>query len=369
MGLSKLGIRNLRNLEAVDISPSPRLNLIYGANASGKTSVLEAIYYLGRARSFRTRKLERIIRTGTDRICIYGTLEAENHQPVPLGLERSRREFRLRIDGQDAHRISELVARLPVQLIHPNSHKLLEEGPRFRREYLDWGVFHVEHSFYPAWKRYQRSLKQRNMALRTRTRQELWAAWDHELVEAAREIHQLRTQYLRELVGLFPRYLAALFGDAAVELNYYPGWPEDRGDFAGVLQDARERDREQGYTGYGPHRADLLVTMDGKPAVEQISRGQQKILVTALLLTQAGLFNLRTGKRCLLLIDDVAAELDRNHRQRLMQLLTGMDVQLFVTAIEPEALLAELGEEVKMFHVEHGNVQEIVYNDGSTTRV
>lgn len=369
MGLTKLGIRNLRNLEAVNIEPSPRLNLIYGANASGKTSVLEAIYYLGRARSFRTRKLERIIRSGCDRICIYGTLETENYTSVPLGLERSKREFRLRIDGQDANRISELVARLPVQLIHPNSHKLLEEGPRFRREYLDWGVFHVEHSFYPAWKRYQRSLKQRNMALRTRTSPELWVAWDHELVDAAREIHQLRVQYVQQLVELFPHYLEALLGSTAVEIKYYPGWPEDRGDYAGLLQQSRERDREQGYTGYGPHRADLLVSIDGKPAVEQISRGQQKILVTALLLTQAGLFNLRTGKRCLLLIDDVAAELDQAHRRRLMQLLAGMDIQLFVTAIEPEALMTELGGEMKMFHVEHGNVEEIVYNDGSTTRV
>lgn len=360
MGLTKLGIRNVRNLESVDIQPSPRLNLIYGANASGKTSILEAIYYLGRARSFRTRKLERIIRSGSDHLSIFATLETGHQQTIPLGLERSKKEFRLRIDGQDARSISELVAKLPVQLIQPNSHKLLEEGPRFRREYMDWGVFHVEHSFYPAWRRYQRGLKQRNTALRARGRTDLDTAWEHELVEAGHAIHLLRKRYIEGLSQILPRYLGPIFGETAVEIQYYPGWPEERGDFATLLQEMRDRDREQGFTGIGPHRADLHIRIQGKAAAEQVSRGQQKILVTSLLLAQAGLFSERTGKQCLLLIDDVAAELDAQHRARLMRVLSGMDVQLFVTAIEPEALMADLEMEMKMFHVEHGCVQEVV---------
>jgi DNA replication and repair protein RecF len=104
----------------------------------------------------------------------------------------------------------------------------------------------------------------------------------------------------------------------------------------------------------------LLITINGKPAAEQVSRGQQKVLVTTLLLTQAGLFNERTGKHCLLLIDDVAAELDQVHRKRLMQVLAEMDVQLFVTVIEPDTLLTDLSMEMKVFHVEHGKVKEMV---------
>jgi len=199
----------------------------------------------------------------------------DNQEQAALGLDRTNQKTRIRINGKDVKQVSELSSLLPVQIINPDVHKLLEEGPKFRREFMDWGVFHVEHSFYPAWKRYQRSLKQRNTALRARNRNDTDIAWDHELIEAGKEIHILRKRYIEDLKQILPRYLKPIFGEIPVEIQYYPGWPEDKGDFGQILKEMRSKDRDQGFTGYGPHRADLLIKIEGKSAAERVSRGQQ----------------------------------------------------------------------------------------------
>lgn len=360
MSLSKLGIQHFRNLEQVEILPSRNLNLILGANASGKTSLLEAIYYLGRASSFRTRKLERVIQEGFEEFTLFGVVESKIAKKWPIGLKRSTKQLQIRLNGQNLTRIADLVSSMPVQVIHPNSHRLLEEGPKQRRRYLDWGVFHVEHSFFPAWQRYQRVLKQRNAALRSPRARTSVNVWDKELLEASEQIHRARMSYSEALSACIRNFVDPILGEnLPLELDYRPGWPQEL-ELASALDSSLQRDIEQGYTHYGPHKADLLVKTDGVPIIERVSRGQQKVLVAALLLAQVGLYNEKTGSDCILLVDDVAAELDPGNRARLLKVISSMQNQVFVTAIEANALLDDLEMEHKVFHVEHGRVSEMV---------
>lgn len=360
MGLTKLGIRNVRNLEFVDLTPSSHLNLIFGDNASGKTSFLEAIYMLGRGKSFRSWQIDRVIQAGHSSLSVFGTVENENGQEVPIGLERNHSELKARIAGQKVKAVSELAALLPIQIIQPNSHKLLEEGPKFRRNYLDWGVFHVEPSFYPAWLCYQRGLKQRNAALRARQHKNAAMAWDPQIIDAAEIIHDCRERYTEVLKQNLPRYIEPIMGSQSIEIHYYPGWNASK-SYGEALKERQERDLEQGYTQSGPHRADLLFKIEGVNASERVSRGQQKILVAACLLAQVGAYSELSGKPCILLVDDLTAELDQNHWKGLLKIISGMNVQLFITAIEAEQLISELPKaRLKMFHVEHGNIKEVV---------
>lgn len=358
MGLISLGIRHFRNLSAVDLEPSGGINVISGPNASGKTSLLEAIYFLGRARSFRTSRFDRLVESGAEQLQVFGRLEADT-APLALGIERSRRETQIRIGGRSVSAVSALAAVLPLQLVHPNSHRLLEEGPQYRRRFLDWGVFHVEPAFFPAWQRYQRALRQRNAALRSDQSFTYASAWDQELVDAATAIDAVRRRYVKRLgprVAVFTERLAAI---EHVTLAYRSGWPEAV-ELAAALQESRHRDREAGHTTVGPHRADLQVNVGGVRAAGRVSRGQQKLLVGALLLAQAALFHESTGKTSLILVDDLAAELDAGNRRRFMDLLTALPAQSFVTAIDPESLLADYSGSARVFHVEHGRLQEMV---------
>ncbi|MCK5091250.1 MAG: DNA replication/repair protein RecF [Gammaproteobacteria bacterium] len=360
MSLVKLGIRSVRNLESVDIFPSANLNLIIGKNASGKTSFLEAIYILGRGKSFRPHSAEKVIQVEHPSLSVFGIVEEEHGREVRIGLERSHSELKLRIDGEKANKVSELATLLPIQIIHPNSHKLFEEGPRFRRNYLDWGVFHVEQLFFPAWRRYQRGLKQRNAALRARKDKDTATAWDPEIIDAATIIHECRDRYVEMLKKRLPDYIEPIMDPLSLEVYYQRGWSQSE-SYKDALKGRLDQDFEQGYTKAGPHRADLQFKVDGINATERVSRGQQKILVASCLLAQAGIYSELSGRRCVLLVDDLAAELDLYHRKKLINALAEMDAQVFITAIEAEQLLDGLPDvEMKMFHVEHGKLKEMV---------
>ena len=161
MSLSRVTVTAVRNLHPVTFSPSPRINILYGANGSGKTSVLEAIHLLGLARSFRSVRLNPVIAHEQQSCTVFGQVELAEGGHSALGISRDRQgEFQIRIDGQNARSAAQLAEILPLQLINPDSFRLLEGAPKIRRQFLDWGVFHVEPRFMSTWQRLQKALRQ-----------------------------------------------------------------------------------------------------------------------------------------------------------------------------------------------------------------
>jgi len=360
MTIHKLQVTGLRNLETITLEPSTKANLFYGFNGSGKTSVLEAIYFLGMNRSFRTIQAKKAIRYESDGFTVYGEVE-KHQQSLPVGIKRDRSGItQIKVSGKSVKSAAELARLLPIQIIDPASFTLLEGGPKQRRQFLDWGVFHVEHHFSGYWQKMQRCLKQRNSLLRHgKMPHDLRATWDASFVSYSQQVHELRATYIEGFKDYFVRVLDSLLLDVDIEFTYNAGWDVDK-EFDGLLAETLERDIKQGFTHIGPHRADLKVTHKGKPAVDVLSRGQQKLVVCSLKLAQGLMFQELTQQKCLYLIDDLPSELDLIHRKRLTKLLNEMEAQLFVTGIEKQPLvdLWNEPENVKLFHVEHGRLKE-----------
>jgi DNA replication and repair protein RecF len=358
MRIKSLGVRNLRLFSAVDLGSFSQLNLIYGPNAAGKTSLLEAIYLLATARSFRTPNMLELLRHGSDTLQVTAKVVNAQGREIALGLERSRDSQLLRAGGKRVHRASELAQWLPAQIIHPDSHQLISGGPKGRRRFLDWGVFHVEPGFQGLWRRYDKALKQRNAALKSRGQTPMDQAWNSQLDMAGVEIDRMRRRYMAELGEIVPGFIGAMTEQPDFSLDYYPGWDSSRNSLLQELAQTLGRDRRRGFTCSGPHRADLIFSYQGRRAAEVISRGQQKLLVIALFLAQAELLTRKTGRSSVLLFDDLAAELDAAHRQKVLAVLERMAAQVFITALDKDAIQPTTGTDVKRFHVEHGRLVE-----------
>ncbi|MBD3669607.1 MAG: DNA replication/repair protein RecF [Gammaproteobacteria bacterium] len=359
MSLSRLTVQHVRNLQDVSLSPSSGLNLIVGANASGKTSLLEAIFLLGMGRSFRSINIRHVIAQGKDALTVFGTVDQKGRS-INLGVEKHRERTRIRIAGEWVKSAASLAHHLPLQLITPDSHKLIEQGPRYRRQYMDWGVFHVEQSFYPNWRRFQRALKQRNAGLRRGLSTQAMQAWNQELISAVGVIDRLRRAYIGDLLPLAKQRIQELTDLEAVEISYQSGWKQGM-EYAEYLAKSQEKDQEAGYTRYGAQRAELALRVEGMPAAERVSRGQQKLLASALRLAQIEHLRQSRGIRTVLLVDDLPAELDESRRGRFLEALRQLDTQVFVTATEASLISnREQWSDQKMFHVEHGSVAEMV---------
>lgn len=317
---------------------------------------------LGMARSFRGNSVKSVISHDEESCTVFGALSpgSAGSARAALGVQRNRvGEARIKIDGEVVRTVAELAERLPLQVINVDSFGLLTGSPSARRQFLDWGVFHVEQSFFQHWQRFQRSIKQRNNALRRDklTDREL-AAWTRDLAEAGESINTSRLAYFKALAPRFREIMARLAPSLeSLELHYRQGWDKQL-SYSQALAQSETSDREQGYTHTGPQRADMRVTTAGHSAADTLSRGQQKLVVCGLKLAQGQLMSELGRGACTYLIDDLPAELDGYHSRLVCELLAGMDAQVFITCVDRQEIESAwpAGSALSVFHVEHGSV-------------
>jgi DNA replication and repair protein RecF len=351
MTLARIQIQDVRCIAKADLELDPRCTLIVGANGSGKTSFLEAIHVLSCGRSFRTYQLDHLIRATADSFAVVGYLNPSSRQTV-LGIQYSKSGMEIHIGGQKARGFADLATQLPVQVIDPNVHNLIEAGPDVRRTFLDRGLFHVEPMFVQVWRRYQRALKQRNRALKVGSQQSAIRVWDEELIQSGTQIAAARDQYIAELLkSLSP--IVSVFFSQEVELRQSRGWSE--GSLGDALERAWSRDQLMRTTTVGPHRADLGVRLADRVARQHVSRGQQKMLAAALILAQLGHIAERRAEPGCLLLDDPAAELDVDNLSKLLGQIDTIRAQLIVTSLDGGPFAERFS--ARMFHVEQGRIR------------
>jgi len=356
--VTRLRLQDLRCLREVELHPGPGLNLLTGANGAGKTSVLEGLHLMAYGRGFRGRVRDGLVRAGSEALQVFVEWsEAGGERIRRAGLRHSGQSWEGRLDGETVDQLGELCAALMVVSFEPGSHALVSGQSEPRRRYLDWGLFHVEHDFLSLWRRYARALKQRNALLKAGARDGQLDSWDHELAEAGEPLSRRRAAYLARLQARLPEVMAAL-GPSLGEprLDYLAGWRSAELSLADALLVARDRDRSLGHTTVGPHRADWRIGFADKPAQEPLSRGQAKLAALGCLMTQAGdCAAERGGDWPVILLDDLASELDRDHQRRMLAWLTHSRAQVFITGTEIPAHLAT--GEALWFHVEQGELQ------------
>jgi len=357
--LSHISIHHLRNLSAVDLFPGPKINLLCGSNGSGKTSFLEAIYLLGHGRSFRHHLNSRLIQHDQAQFQLHAKV-ALSSGDTPIGLAKQRDgQTVLRLAGNPVSSIVPFAELLPIQLLYPDGHSLLRDLPKLRRQFIDWGLFHVEHLFYNYWQRAQRAIKQRNAALRAKVSLSEATIWDHELCLVSELIDSSRSQYIEKLIPTLNNFLQTLLPEAPLRVKYYRGWSHEL-DLTEVLSRQYQRDQEIGYTQFGPHRADIHFSTEGHSAKDTLSQGQHKTLIYALRLAQGALLYSETNKAPLYLIDDLPAELDETKLKLVVDCLDKINAQVFITGTEPKYFeTLDQHQDFKMFHVKHGRINEL----------
>ncbi|GAP64773.1 DNA replication and repair protein RecF [Mizugakiibacter sediminis] len=355
MRFERLRLQNLRCFDHVELAPEPGINLLLGPNGAGKTSVLEAVYLLSHGRSFRAGGRDVLVRRGERAFSVYAELTTTGGARHRLGLGREAGRWTARLDGEPPESVGDLLRHCAVVCFEPGSHALIAGGSEERRGFLDWGVFHVEPEFLPAWRRYQRALRQRNTLLRQQAPAGWLTPWEAEMAAVAAVIDTVRRRYLQALSIWIGRTAEAFLAELGpVRLSYRRGWPEG----AALLEHLAERrgqDYARGHSTAGPHRADWALAFPEAPAREHLSRGQEKLCALACVLAQAELHAERRGEWPMIGLDDLASELDQTHQRRVVERLTAGAAQVLVTGTELPPALA--GLEAALFHVEQGRIE------------
>ncbi|MEJ2273875.1 MAG: DNA replication/repair protein RecF [Woeseiaceae bacterium] len=342
---------NFRCLENAELDLGQRFNLIVGENASGKTSILEALAYLGRGKSFRGASTPDLVRHGERAFVLFGEVQKGGVRHT-LGVRNSASGLEVRVDGSGEGGVAALADALPLQVIDPEVHNLVAGGPDERRRFLDWVAFHVEHEHLATWRRFRRALKQRNAALKARAGQAAIRSWDTEFVEVSHGLDASRRRALAAAADTLRRYGERLL-QTDLGFDYAQGWNREK-SLASVLEEGLERDVQQGVTQHGPHRADLKITCDERQARKLVSRGQQKLLASAMILAATATAQDAVGQPLLLLLDDPAAELDGQAVSRLLDAVVDLGCQVVATSLEEDAF--RLPDDAVVFHVKHGVV-------------
>lgn len=359
MRITQVAAESLRSFERLRFEPHPHINIFRGANAAGKTTVLEAVYLGARAGSFRARRLDEVIRehATTARVSLAIRRDDSEAPPVPWSVSCRRGEAQIQRFDEAANR-RELAEAIPVALVDRQLHRVFEEGPVYRRRYLDWGLFYVEQSFFGLWRRYERALRQRNQALRQKLSPRQIQAWEPELVTAGEALHKLRREHTAVLEREARAWLLNMLGTDRFSLQLAAGW-DDSNSLQNALEAGFGSDRKMGFTHAGPHRAELRLRFEGHEARSFVSRGQQKMLSVAMVLAQATLVARHQGQHPVILLDDLEAELSQDWQNRLLAALKRYPGQSLVTSLEwrvaPEAAGLGFGD-YRLFHVEQGTL-------------
>ncbi len=367
MSVSKLTTLNFRNLSSVDIKFHPELNFFVGDNGSGKSSLLEAVFFLGHGKSFRTSKVENLACYNNSNFVV--SIKDSNDVQLGISKELESGVTQIKINGERHNRLSELAKNIAVQIITPESFKLFFGGPKERRRFIDLGMFHVKHDFPKQWREFNRVLKQRNACLRNTLDKSIIEYWTNIFCHASVGVAEIRSQYVEDLVAELPNWLTLLLPSIAdkVTVQYLQGWPQKK-SLETALVDSHERELSYGYSLYGAHKFDVKFLI-GKLALEsQLSRGQQKLFLLALTFAQANLIARVDRVKPILLIDDIGAELDINSRRALSKAIRKLNCQIVITAIDEGVLQPFLCDihvtedkvsnnpKYHMFHVKHGGI-------------
>lgn len=363
MSVSRLYVKGFRNLSEQAVDFSNAVNLVIGDNGSGKSSVLESLFFIGHGKSFRTSKSESLIHFDEAGFAVSAKDESGN----TFGVSKQRKEaaFTIKINGEKKLKLSELARSLAVQVITPESFKLFFGGAKERRRFLDLGVFHVEHSFQHSWKLFSRVLKQRNACLKNSDYGQALDYWTNELCQASEAITEVRARYADKLVRELKIWLAVLLPEHQdkIQIQFYRGWGAKK-SLAEIMTANLVKDKHLAFTQAGAQKFDFRFLIDRQTLDLKLSRGQQKLFLIALTLAQSSLMKSVTPLKPILLIDDVGAELDLHSRTLLAQAITKLDCQVVLTAIDRIALkpLISIENNYKMFHVKHGEVLELGNN-------
>lgn len=360
MFLKQIWLEQYRNIQSASIQPARHLTVLYGCNGQGKTNFLESVYLLGNARPFRSAKVPDLIFHGCRRAVARGLVHTAGvESDISLQLEHTIR--RVMVDGKTVQRAADLHGKLAVVIFSPDDTAMVKLGPETRRRYLDRSLYASDAGFLQDYHKYYRILKHRNALLKTNQLDGL-DLWTEQLATAGSKLMHHRQRYTEQLNQLLQKKYQQLAGEREkVSVVYQPdvvcGDEDNKTEtLLNVLQHQREQDLRYKSTGRGPHRDDLSFLIGGRPLKGFGSQGQQRSFVLALKMAELDHLQQTFGEMPVLLLDDIASELDRERMTNLLSYVRKQEVQVLITTTDVTPFLPVLQQDSKLFRVEEGRL-------------
>ena len=361
MRLDRLYTHGFRNLLPAEILCGPRFNIFCGANGQGKTNILEAIYLLGTLKSFRHARNRDLIQYTADRAMLKGQIE-HGAGISNVAVELDMRLKHPRIDGKPVERVGDFFGHLNVVLFAPDDLQMLKGQPELRRRYLDRAVFSVDLGYLRCFHDYVRILKNRNALLKSGDSSSL-DIWNDQLVDAGVALTKRRASFVRHLAPLVQQYYRNLSGnDEQVRMQYLSPMVTEQGEiseqagqmFHVELSRLTRDELRRGTTLAGPHRDDLQFQLNGRDVRHHASQGQLRSLILAMKMAEIAIAEERFGVPPILLLDDLAAELDRDRTGNMLVFLQERALQVFITTTDATALPGAATAEAAIYRVAGG---------------
>lgn len=361
MFVKELRLQQFRNYGDETVVFHPKVNIIAGKNAQGKTNLLEAISIMSMGKSFRTRKDSEMIGFGKEfcrASCVY--LHGDRERSIEIEIRKDGKKAK--VDGVPAEKNIDLLENIYIVVFSPDDLKIVKEEPEKRRKFIDRELCQIKPVYYRNLARYKKVLLQRNNLLKSeRCSRSAVEAWNHLLAEYGAKIMMERDGFLKKINQISSRLHADITaGREKLELGYESDLPrreifEDQRDvFLKILADSFEKDIQKGNTGKGPHKDDIRISVNGIDVRHFGSQGQQRTAALSMKLAEISLIKQETGEEAILLLDDVLSELDGERQKFLTHSLN--DVQLFITTAELNSELLETLPEHKIYWVERGKI-------------
>jgi DNA replication and repair protein RecF len=374
--LQRISLRNFRNFESETVEFPERGAAFIGDNGQGKTNLLEAAYYLEIFRSFRGARDEQLITFGSGHFRVEALLsggEGGEEAEVAAAYARDGRRKKITVDGREPARVADALGRVGAIVFTASDVEIVAGGPGARRRFLDIMLSLVEPGYLPALQRYRQVLSQRNELLRDGASPPELAAWDAGLVTAGSRVVEARARWVGARRAGFARFYAAISGGQDTGLEYVPSVPLEGGDAEAPGHEAweeafrleigrqGERERRRGVTLVGPHRDDLAFWLAGGADPVRMrnfgSAGQQRTAAIALRMVEAETLRAARGRRPIVMLDDVFAELDPARAERVVEMLTAERWgQILVTSPKPDEF-ALMGDSLAKYKIAAGTVR------------
>jgi len=375
--LTSLNILNYRNIREASLEFSPKLNCFVGLNGQGKTNVLDAIYLLSFTKSALTSQDSLNIMHGEEMAMVQGTyidgmsatkslndaaeLPNDGKFTISCGLRRGvKKQFRK--DKKDYPRLLDHIGLIPLVMVCPADHQLIEEGSDERRRFMDVVIGQRNRKYLDCLATYNALLKQRNALLKQYADKpspdDLLEVLEWQMVEPAEFIFKARTDFFEEFEPYFQEVYKVISGSSEIPQLRYISQLQDR-DLREAYARTRQRDLILGWTSQGPHKDDLDMRLGDYPLKQVGSQGQQRTFVLAMKLAQALYLADTTGEAPILLLDDIFDRLDSERVERIVAMVQGEQFgQIFITDTNRQHLtdIIQPGPDAKIFHVENGQI-------------
>ena len=366
MRLLRLQATGFRNLEALDLAPSPHATIAVGKNGQGKTNLLEAIYFLATLKPLRAHRLSELVRFGEPRAGISGRFllaGAEREISVEV-TPPTRAAF---VDQKRAVSLEDYFGGVSVVAFTPDDLEVVKGSPEVRRAFLDRTVFNRFPHFLQESRAYARAVKGRNRLLKAKESGDYLEAYDEALAQAGARVWVRRRETLAELGPQAERAFAHIgrttaaphfvYAEPKLGIEWGPSSEADlRAALLEALRERRTRDFERGFTSVGPHTDDLLITLGERPSRAFASQGQQRALILAWKVAEMENLRAVLGRLPLLLLDDVSSELDRERNAYLLETVAKSGAQVFITTTEAALVASAAAPDAQWYDVQAGTL-------------